>query len=365
MSLQCGIIGLPNVGKSTLFSALTAVQAVAGNYPFTTIDPNVGMVEVPDERLTRLAELYRPKRVVPTTVRFVDIAGLVEGASQGEGLGNRFLSHIRNVDAVAHVLRCFQRGDVVHVSEKLNPLHDLEIIQTELALADLETLQRRVERLEKRLKAGDAQAAQDRELALRLSAWLNEGAAPAALRLSPEERVYAEREYQLLALKPVLHVLNVSESDLEKESDLLRQVREELARRGAEWLSICGEMEAQLLGLSPTEQAEYLKQYGLAERGINRLIHKAYHLLGLMTFFTAGEEEVRAWTVPQGSKAPAAAGQVHSDMERGFIRAEVMSCRDLFALGSAAAVREKGLLRVEGRDYVLRDGDIAYFRFHV
>ena len=364
MGLRCGIIGLPNVGKSTLFTALTSAKAVIANYPFTTIDPNVGVVEVPDKRLQRLSEIYRPRRTVPTTMEFVDIAGLVKGASQGEGLGNRFLGHIRDVDAVVHVLRCFEDPEVVHVSGKLDPLRDLEVIQTELVLADLETLQRRLEGLEKKAKSGDLKAIKELALAYRIRDRLNQGKGLKDLEFSPEEGEHL-REYHLLICKPVLYVLNVEEKDVHGESPIVKKVNQKALEEGSEVIVICGRMEAEVLELSPSERAEYLKQIGLQETGLSRLIRSAYRLLHLITFFTAGEVEAHAWTVQQGTKAPVAAGKIHSDMERGFIRAEVMSYEDLNTLGSAAAVREKGLLRLEGRDYQVRDGDVIYFRFNV
>jgi GTP-binding protein YchF len=364
MSLRCGIVGLPNVGKSTLFTALTSTKALIANYPFTTIDPHVGVVEVPDPRLYRLADLYHSRRITPTTVEFVDIAGLVKGASKGEGLGNRFLGHIREVDAIVHVLRCFADPEVVHVSGQVDPLRDMEVIQTELVLADLEAMQRRLERVEKKAKSNDPQALKDRVLTQRIIDHLNLGKAARTMTLSVEETEQMV-QYQLLTYKPVLYAANVAESEVRGEPAMVKRVRERAKEEGSEVIVISGRIEAELLDLSPSERAEYLKQMGLEETGLARLIRVAYQLLGLITFFTAGETESRAWTVLKGTKAQAAAGKIHTDMERGFIRAEVMSYDDLVSLGSEAAVREGGLLRLEGKDYPIKDGDVIYFRFHV
>lgn len=364
MGLRCGIVGLPNVGKSTIFTALTASKVPVANYPFTTIDPHIGVVEMPDARLERLAKIFASGRIIPTTVEFVDIAGLVKGASAGQGLGNRFLGQIREVDAIVHVLRCFEDREVVHVAGEVDPIRDMEIIRTELALADLETLQRRKGRLEKRAKSADPQAVKELDFIQRIEDRLNRGISLRDMNVSPEENDCL-MEYQLLTCKPVLYVANVSEKDVHGHSDAMKQVRLKIEEEGSEVIALSGRIEAELLELPPAERSEYLGQLGLEETGLARLIRAAYRLLDLITFFTAGEVETRAWTVPKNIKAAQAAGKVHSDMERGFIRAEVMACRELFTLGSVAAVREKGLLRLEGRDYTVQDGDVIYFRFHV
>jgi len=364
MGFNCGIVGLPNVGKSTLFNALTAAGAAVANYPFCTIEPNVGVVEVPDDRLRRLVEIFKSKKVIPTTVEFVDIAGLVKGASQGEGLGNKFLSHIRNVDAIVHIVRCFENPDVVHVSGSVEPARDIEIIETELILADLETVERRLQAVEKRVRSGDAKAAEEHVFTQQLHAALAKGDPIRGKPYTPEQMRWLH-EMHLLTDKPVLYVANVSESDLSRETVHVRQVRKIAEREGARVVVVSGQVEAEVVALPKEERAVFLKELGLAESGLDRLIQAGYQLLGLITFFTAGEPESRAWTVPQGTKAPQAAGKIHSDMEKGFIRAEVMAYSDLIACGNPATVRERGLFRVEGRDYVIRDGDILHFRFQV
>ncbi len=368
MGFNCGIVGLPNVGKSTLFNALTAAGAAVANYPFCTIEPNVGVVEVPDERLRRLAEMFKSKKVVPTTVEFVDIAGLVKGASEGEGLGNKFLSHIREVDAIVHIVRCFDDPDVVHVSGSVDPARDIEIIETELILADLETVERRLQSAEKKVRSGDAKAAAEQVFTQRLHAMLAKGEPIRGKSYTPDETRWLH-ELHLLTDKPVVYVANVSEADLQKETVHgtlhVQRVREIAQREGAGVIVVSGKVEEELIALPKEDRVAFLSELGLAESGLDRLIRAGYELLRLITFFTAGEPESRAWTVSQETKAPLAAGKIHSDMEKGFIRAEVMSYSDLIACGSAAAVRERGLLRVEGRDYIVRDGDVLYFRFQV
>ena len=370
MSLNCGIVGLPNVGKSTLFNALTAAKAAVANYPFCTIDPNVGIVQVPDARLTALSALYRPKKTTPTTVEFVDIAGLVKGASQGEGLGNKFLSHIREVDAIVHVVRCFEDPDVIHVAGKVDPDRDVEIITTELILADLDTAERRKQTAEKRTKTADKKAKHEAELMARLVTHLGDGH-PARSFAATDEDEPILRDLRLLTGKPLLYVANVAEGDVAAETagapadSLVAPLRRLAEREGAPLVVISGKVEEEIAALPEADRPEFLAGLGLKESGLDRLAHAAYRLLGLITFFTSGEDECRAWTVTAGTKAPQAAGKIHSDIEKGFIRAEVVAFEDLIALKSMAAVKDKGRLRLEGKEYVVRDGDVIYFRFNV
>jgi len=357
------MIGLPNVGKTTVFNALVGGSALAANYPFATVDPNTGIAPVPDPRLDKLVEVFHSKKKTPSTLEVRDIAGLVEGASKGEGLGNQFLGHIREVDALVHVVRCFHGTDVVHVSGSVDPLRDIGIIETELILADLETLERRKQKVEKKVRAGDKKAAAEMAFVQMLVERLDKGEWLGNLSFPPEERALLD-DCQLLAAKPVLFVANVSESSAADEP-LVKTVREFAERRGARVVTICGQLEAELGSLPEAERADYLKEMGLAESGLVRLTREAYALLNLTTFFTAGETESRAWPIVTGTKAPQAAGKIHSDMERGFIRAEVYTYDDLLACGSEARVKEKGLLRLEGKEYVIKEADIVFFRFNV
>jgi len=367
--LRAGIVGLPNVGKSTLFNALTRTRkAEAANYPFCTIEPNVGVVVVPDARLDPLAKLSKSERVVPATIEFVDIAGLVKGASKGEGLGNKFLQHIREVDAIVEVVRCFEDKDVVHVAGSLDPVADIETIQTELVLADLETLTRQKEKLEKNARGGDKEARAALAVAEKLVAHLDQGRRAFTAPLSDEEKEIARRFF-LLTMKPMLFACNVAEGELataETESPHVKAVRE-FARThlGTEAVVVSAAIEAELAELPDEEAREYLSHLGVADSGVSALIRAAYHLLGLRTFLTAGEKETRAWTIHAGDTAPRAAGVIHSDFEKGFIKAETVSYEDLIGAGSMNAAKEKGLVRQEGKEYLVRDGDVVLFKFNV
>jgi GTP-binding protein YchF len=364
MGFNCGIVGLPNVGKSTLFNALTAsAQAAAANYPFCTIEPNVGRVAVPDPRLERLGRLARSARLVPTALEIVDIAGLVRGAAEGEGLGNQFLAHIREVDAILHVVRCFADPDVTHVEGGIDPLRDIAIVETELMLADLESLERRLPALEKRARGGDREAEAERALILPLREALARGE-PARRALAPGD-VARARRLNLITTKPVLYVCNVGEAEAGRGNELSAAVARFAAREGARALVVSAAIEAELAALPPEERKDFLAELGLAESGLERLVREGYALLDLITFFTAGPKETRAWTIPRGTRAREAAGVIHSDFARGFIAAEVIAYEDYIAHGGEAGAREAGKLRIEGRDYVMQDGDVVLFRFNV
>lgn len=363
MGIKCGIVGLPNVGKSTLFNALTRAQIAAENYPFCTIDPNVGVVPVPDERLSQLAAIVKPEKILPTTVEFVDIAGLVAGASQGEGLGNQFLSHIRETDAIAHVVRCFESTDIVHVSGKVNPIADIDVIDTELALADLQTAEKAVDRAAKNAKSGDKDAIRKKALYERVKEHLNQAKPVRSLTMTDEERRDV-RELQLITAKPIMYVANVAENGFTNNPHLAAvEQRAEVER--AVVVPVCAAIEAEISQLEEADRADFLKELGLEEPGLDRVIRAAYRLLGLQTFFTAGPKEVRAWTVRAGSTAPQAAGVIHTDFERGFIRAEVIAFKDYLAGKGEAGAKEAGKLRLEGKEYVVHEGDVMHFRFNV
>jgi ribosome-binding ATPase len=364
--MKLGIVGLPNVGKSTLFNALTNAGAQAANYPFCTIEPNVGVVPVPDKRLDALAKMYNPKKITPATIEFVDIAGLVKGASKGEGLGNKFLSNIRETDAIVHVVRCFDNDDITHVDGSVDPARDIETINIELILSDVEVLQRRIDRDTKAMK-GDKSLAPDVEFFNRVREELDNGVSARAVEMTDEERTLLS-SVALLSSKPVIYACNMSEDDFTgniEDNKYYMAVKKIADAEGSEVLPICAELEAQIAELPADEKADFLQEMGIGQAGLDTLIQKSYDLLGLMSYLTAGEPEVRAWTIKKGTKAPQAAGKIHSDFERGFIRAEVISFDELMANGSMTAAKEKGLVRSEGKEYVMQDGDIALFRFNV
>lgn len=365
--MKLGIVGLPNVGKSTLFNAITQAGAECANYPFCTIEPNVGVVAVPDERLEKLANMYNPEKVTPAVIEFYDIAGLVKGASKGEGLGNKFLSHIREVAAIVHVVRCFEDSNIVHVEGSIDPIRDIETINLELVFSDMEVLERRMDKTKKSARSGDKKAQEELQFMERLYAHLESGKPARTLEMSDDDKELL-KQYFLLTSKPVLYACNISEDDLisgNVENQYVQKVKEYAINEGSEVVVICAKLEEEISTLEGEEKMEFLASYGLEEPGLNKLIKASYRLLGLISFLTAGPKEVRAWTIKKGTKAPQAAGKIHSDMEKGFIRAEVIAYDDLIKCGSEVVAKEKGLIRLEGKDYVVQDGDIIVFRFNV
>ena len=365
--MKLGVVGLPNVGKSTLFNAITNAGAQAENYPFCTIEPNTGIVIVPDRRLDVLADMYHPKKVTPTTIEFVDIAGLVKGASRGEGLGNKFLSHIREVDAIVHVVRCFNDENIIHVDGSVDPARDIETINLELIFADMETVQKRRDKAEKSFRGGDKKAGEEVELACRLYTHLESGKPARTLDCSDSEKQIMQSWF-LLTTKPVIYAANIAEDDLGKNEDeipYIQQVKKVASAENAGVIVISAAIEQDIASMPPDEKKEFLEELGIGQSGLDRLISASYQLLGLISFLTAGEDECRAWTIVKGTKAPQAAGKIHTDFEKGFIRAEIVPFETLAELGSMAACKEKGLVRSEGKDYVMKDGDITLFRFNV
>ena len=362
--MKLGVVGLPNVGKSTLFNAITKAGAMSANYPFCTIEPNVGIVAVPDDRLDKLEKLYNSKKKVSATIEFVDIAGLVKGASLGEGLGNKFLSHIREVDAIVHCVRCFDDANVIHVEGRVDPKSDIEIINLELILADIESVDKRIERVAKSVKAGDKEAKAELDILNKIKVTLGQNLPARLAPLNDEEKKIA-KGFFLLTTKPVIYAANVSEDDLGQENEYVKQVKEIAQKENSEVITICAKIEEELSALSPEEKDEMLHELGIQKSGLDQLITACYKLLNLMSFLTAGEDEVRAWTINIGTKAPQAAGKIHTDFEKGFIKAEVVNYNDLLELGGWNNAKEKGKVRLEGKDYVVQDGDVMLFKFNV